>query len=243
MHWSDLPRVAAYQRAPAIEGAFGITQPGFRTDTGHSTRPGSLSERNPRRGRRCQIMFRLRLGESNTPGFMMALFWELTSLRACMQKGEGALCNLLWTSNWMWFLGSRYLRHGGGDDHLNNVRFRVGRWWTRRTSNYCVGVSHWWFHYERCEEATLPVFQTFETDVFILIYRFAKDNYSSRVLFKGVFTIRFKTSYAGNINLSPIPTDSFYNKMCNKLTSPQTIYPSCSNIHISVLLIKNCATT
>lgn len=36
-------------------------------------RPGSLSERNPRWGRPCQIMFWLRLDDNNPPGFMMAL--------------------------------------------------------------------------------------------------------------------------------------------------------------------------
>lgn len=54
-------------------------------------RPGSLSERNPRWGRLCQIMFWLRLDDNNTPGFMVVLS------ESQHPGGGGGACSLLWT--------------------------------------------------------------------------------------------------------------------------------------------------
>lgn len=60
-------------------------------------RPGSLSARDPRWGRLCQIMFWLRLDDNNIPGFMMAP-WACTSYRTCIYAKAEVELYLLWTS-------------------------------------------------------------------------------------------------------------------------------------------------
>lgn len=89
LKWSPPPpRVAAYQRAAAIEWVVDITQPGIRTYTGHSKRPSSLSNR----ARSCFDWDRV---QQQYPGFYDASLWEPPALK----------CNTL-CKKWRWSLQS-----------------------------------------------------------------------------------------------------------------------------------------
>lgn len=99
LKWS--PWVAAYQRAAAIEWVVGITQPGFRTYTGHSKGRAHWAREIHSEADCARSCFDWGWIITNPPRFMMALSWELLyilwSMHLC--KGGGGACNLLSTSN------------------------------------------------------------------------------------------------------------------------------------------------
>lgn len=79
LEWS--PWVAAYQRATAIEWVVGITQPGFRTYTGHSKGRAHWAREIALRQTVPDHVW-VRLDENSTPGFYDGALGEIWSCRA-----------------------------------------------------------------------------------------------------------------------------------------------------------------
>lgn len=133
LKWS--PWVAAYQRAAAIEWVVGITQPGFRTYTGHSKRPAHWAREIHGEADCARSCF-----DWDWMTTIPQVLWRWHSLRAyILHVCKGGACNLFWTSNCMWCLTSCYHRCSSNNKRSNDC-FRVGLW---RASDYCVGVNHW----------------------------------------------------------------------------------------------------
>lgn len=137
LKWS--PWVAAYQRAAAIEWVVGITQPGFRTYTGHSKgRAHWASDAD------CAISHFDWDWAITIPPF----FYGILQSIAFMQRLRWSLQSAK-NINLYAMLQKLLLKYGSNNKYYH-LWFIIGLWRNELTSNYCAGVNCWFPTFYSC---------------------------------------------------------------------------------------------